>query len=445
MKKNILFLLLALPIFVMGQRLDIPKDNPGNHLDLKVVYQPFTIYNQNQNGHILSSKNDSLLLLKVNGAYYGKKKTGISKEVFNSYLTECPEALKISNSGFDLYSKSKTYGFSSKALRLVGGLGTIVYGIKYASTKSNSDLFTGIGFGIGWGSSFLLNRYSTKLYNRADKKMIESIEAYRLNCFAPLENNTIYDDSLKNGGNNSKENIFIEYFKNDARSLFFNAGLGAGITSYSDYKNGIACNAMVSKSGFALMGDFMNNKFSTNISKYDGYEWTVTASIPIFKSIKERKQKLNVGKYLGMTAMGDFKSVSVLSSLNIEGGIQNIVGNIEGSTTINSFTFDSKINRAGISYSGYYFVKYKFNDNRFSPKMRYNLVYLRLYAHALLNINTEYDIIQHSIFNEDPKFNKYGGVLGWDLIYSRLPIGNLKINLEGGQYNYTGDSFRYDF
>lgn len=444
MKRLLIYLLVIIPVLAIGQRVHIPKENLGNHLDLKLVYQPFRLNVQNNYGHVISSKKDSLLLLKVNGGYYGHKETGVSKPVFKSYLKDCPEALKISNSGFKLYSKSKQTTFLSNTVKLVAGIGTIVYGIKYWNSRNNSDLYTGVGFGIGWGSSFLLKNYANSQYRKADKKMLNAIDTYRLNCFDPIETPLTNEDSTKHGESNRGEKMLLNYFKNDASSFILSAGLSSGISSYSRFKIGLGGNAMIAKSGFALMGDVLNSKFSTDISENEGIDWTLTASVPIFRSIKKKKIEVAAGKYLGMAFTGDFEGVSLLSSLNIDGGIQNISSYRGPSYPINGFSYKSRFNRVGLSYNAFYFLKYRLNDNRFSPKMRYNLIYLRLYAHALLNMNTEYNITKQTPSNVNPKFNKYGGVLGVDILYSRLPFGALMFKLEGGQYNYTGDSARFD-
>lgn len=428
-----------------GQRIEIPKDNPGNHLDLKLVYQNYTVNTRNNYGHIMSSKKDSLLLLKVNGAYYSHKETGVSKQVFKRYLSECPEALKISNSGFNLYKNYRQNTNLSNALRIVGGVGTLVYGISYFKSKNTANLYPAIGFGLVFGSSYFFKKYANSQYRQADKKLINAIETYNLNCFDPPDNLPINTNSNENVQNNSNEKILLEYHKNDARSLLLSAGLSSGMTSYSDFKLGAGANALISKNGFQLSGDIFSNKFSTDISEKDGLEWTLTASIPVLRSIRERKLKIEASKYLGISFTGDFEGISVLSSLNIEGGIQNISANIESAATINGFFYKSKLNRAGLSYNTFYFIKYRLNDNRFSPKMRYNLANFKLYAHALLNINTEYDITEHTFFNVNPEFNKYGGVLGFEMLYGRLPFGSIKFNLEGGQYSYTGAEFRFDF
>lgn len=445
MKKFIVCFIMILPILLTGQRIEIPKDNPGNHLDLKLVYQNYTVKTQNNYGHTISSRKDSLLLLKVNGAYFSSKETGVSKPVFNKYLSECPEALKISNSGFNLYKKNRQFTHLSNALNIVGVVGTIYYGYSYLKSKKNSYLYPTIGFGIVFGSSYFFQKYANSQYHKADKKMLNAIEIYNLNCYVPPDNLPINANSTENGQNNKNEKILLEYHKNDARALLFSVGLSSGITSYSDYKFGAGANALISKNGFQLYGDIFSNKFSTDFYEKDGLEWKLTGSIPILRSIRERKLKVDAGKFLGISFIGDFEGISLLSSLNIDGGIQNISANIESDGSKNGFHYKSKIKRAGLSYNTFYFIKYRLNDNRFSPKMRYNLVNLRLYAHALLDIKTEYYITDPTFFNVNPEFNKYGGVLGLDIIYSKLPIGSFKFNLEGGQYNYTRDDFRFDF
>lgn len=444
MKVIISIFLLVLPFFVISQRIEIPKDNSANHLDLKLVYQPFNSNIQNSNGHVISSKKDSLLLLKVNGAYYSHKESGVSKSVFKNYLKECPEALKISDAGFKLYNKNRKATMLSNTLKFVGIVGTTIYGYKYLNSKKSSDLFTVVGFGVGMGTSILLNSYANSLYNRADKKMLSALDNYRLNCFNPIENPDISNDSLKNGGNNEHEKVLVDYFKNDARSFIASAGLSAGISTYSNFKLSLAGNAMIAKSGFSLSGDVLLNKFPANISESDEIDWVITASVPLLKLIKMERVNLDAGKSFGITYSGNFEGVNILYSLNIDGGIQKIKANVESLEEINDFLFNSNINRAGLSYNAFYFVKYKLEDNRFSPRMRYNMAYLRLYAHALLNMKTEYSIIERTAFNKDPKFNQYGGVLGIDILYSKIPFGSFLLKLEGGQYSYTGESIRFD-
>ena len=433
-----------------SQRGDVPKDNPENALELKVVFQEYERVTTNQYGHTLKREENEYLNLKVNGMYLENGVTGISDSHFNQYLSNCPTALDLGLDGLKTYKKSNwDYRFSNwtKIIGYVGAASILFSSV--SDERSVSPIAIGATT-LGFGGSFILKRRGRKREQQGDKMIVDAFEIYNKDCFrADLYKALPANTDSDNGQSNKDEKILLDFLSHDIYAgllsispqvgfSFFEAPFLNYGAQFSYFKKGLNLKA----NGF-LTSTFGSDSGPTNSE----YGWSGLVTIPMLKGEKQAKSTfLILGKMQGLEATASIENrpSTWLRSLGIDLGIDyNQFDALDQGILINDFRVNSTQLRAGLSLSLFSETKFSINDNRFSDKMRCPLFMSRLYLNAIYNQEKNYDVFSSAFLHTDPELpdSDIGFVIGWDMIYSSIAKNrSFTFSIEIGKYPIFNES-----
>jgi len=430
MKNTIVLLALTFPLFLFGQRGDVPKTNPDNALDLKVVFQEYSVTTYSRYGN--TTQSSEYLNLKVNDLYLPGGGTGISAKHFNQYLANCPKALDLSIDGLSMYDKrNKNYRYGN--FSMLGGFGAGAFiMLRKGSDIDKASAITGASIVVGGMlTNYLFRRRAQSYKRKGDDMIVNAFDIYAENCFkselysAASEETKTATQGADNGENNDKEQVLIDLISNNSDSKFLSFSLLGGVSmldalgvhvgpELAYYKKGMHFNAY----GFAT------KSIGADIPSNDDFEFGGSASItvPFIKSNSPTKKiYLNLGSLHGMDAVAESETmdVKVYKSFGLDLGAEYYQQNVsQFDPLINDYFVKATSFRGGLSRSLFSEVTYKVDDNRFSEGIRYATALLRFYAHALYNFDTDYQIVPTG-FNRDPEVrDDIGYVLGMDLRFA---------------------------
>lgn len=444
MKFANILIFLFFSVALICQRGDVPKENPENSLDLKVVFQEYTITTTSD--HVVTRiEENEFLSLKVNNMYLPNGNTGISKSHFDRYLGNCPKALDLSLEGLDRYSESKQKLRMSNLSRLAGLLGGIYFGARAFGQEDNTSGYIALGaFAAGFSASYIFKDKARSIEIDADNMIVSAFDLYANECYRADFSMDIdkVEDVLDNGDVNNDEKILIDIRSNNISSPLYTVGALLGFSFFeastynygpelSYYNKGFHLNAKGYLSG-AIDASLPDNPET----QYGG---SIVGSIPIFGGVKtSTKSFLSLGRYKGMDAYATSDEIpfDYYRALSVDLGAdyhQQYGSNFE---LVNDYFVESVTLRTGLSFSLLSESSYTVDDNRFSEKVRYSLFQARFYANLLYNYDTDYEILSDKFFHDDPFLDdELGLVLGFDIKFGRsLKHGGVTTSLEVGKY-----------
>ena len=259
MKIRLALIFCVFSFVVSAQRGDIPQENPDNALDLKVVFQEYTVTTTYAHGGRTTSKGE-YLNLKVNNLYLEDGYTGIDKQTFQKYLSNCQPALDLGLQGLDAYKQSNKIYKIGNWIQW-GGFGTGAY----LALNDGSDIDGGtltklfVPFVTGMVGKFILSKRGKKIEKSADNLIVDGFGYYADNCFKPdLNNASAYEpyeeEVIDNGESNDKEEILIDFLSNNPESKFLTIGATLGMSTLTSPNFKIGPDVSYYKKGFYLNG-----------------------------------------------------------------------------------------------------------------------------------------------------------------------------------------------
>ena len=454
MKLRLAIIFCILSSVVSAQRGKVPQKNPDNSLDLKVVFQEYTVTTTYAHGGYTTSKGE-YLNLKVNNLYLEDGYTGIDKKTFQQYLSNCPKALDIGLQGLDKYKESNKFYRIGKWFQW-GGFATG----GYLALRDGDDIDEGtltklfVPFLTGMAGKFILSRKGRKLEKRADDLVVDAFGYYSDNCYRPdLDNSSAYEpsenESIDNGESSNKEEVLLDIISNNPKSKFLTIGGTLGMSSFSSpnlklgpdvsyYKEGFYLNAHAYISRYATLGEP-----SSIDPQYGGY---LLASIPFRKKVKQpKKSYLSLGTMQGLETVAESESADLkyFAAFSLDMGVDHSQQYVNKFGSFEEYFQKSSMVRAGLSRTIFAETAFNVNDNRFSNKTRYQVGFVRLYLNALYDLGTEFNddfITTNPIFNLNmiPEVNSdLGFAFGVELKGTqKRKKGAFIFNLEGGRYPF---------
>lgn len=389
--------MLLVTLSLVGQRMEVPESNPDNGLDLKIVFQEYTVTTSHGNGAVTSQKG-KYPLLKVNGVYLPGGYTGINKTDFNSYLGSCPKALDIGLDGLKSYKKarlskriSNIVGFGAMA---VGGITSLGDNRTLGATIFGGGLATWLGFGFN----------AKRLDKRGNNQVVDAFGHYGESCYDASKNTFDYveDEDVEHGDTNEGDKVLIDVLTNNAKTYLLAAGVSGTMAFLEDGLVGYGAGALMYKRG--LYADVAAHKirsigtFSEDtdaLSSANEYFLSATVGVPIFSRVKKGKLPLTLGKVQGFLSAGVLDDVGVGTALSVRAGINRYRQiNYSSFDDFKQYASTSTLVRAGISWSGNTELSFGVDDNRYTESVRFALSNAMFYVDAVYNLSTEYEVIE---------------------------------------------------
>jgi len=399
----ILLIFSALSTPVTSQRLEIPKNNPDNSLDLKVVANTYTVTESSRTHY--SQYEADFLLLKINNAYLPKNKTGIDKKTFNTYLGNCPKALDLGLQGL----KGKKQAKNLTRLGWASGIGFLLGAGKVASSafedeSSSKGILAGVLAGAGFASYISFNILAGKKETKARKHIIESFDKYNSQCYdSSLNNIPIAENAIDNGASNRDEKIGVDVLANAPGSAHISVGPLVATGSLDD-------------NYFSYGGSFLY--LSDDLSPQ--YLLSVGGGFPFFTKETEG-QTLNKEKAYNLDTYIYMDNTISLKSLKVEGAFNHYQMYNLSNSSVGDYHVRGSLIRAGLSWNRMMDVIYNIDDNRFTEKKRVQMKNRSFYAHAVYNLSSEYEFLSSN--TEEPDRSDLGIALG---VRGRKSIFNTK-------------------
>lgn len=442
MKLFQLFFIILISIPAMGQRGEVPKKNPDNKLDLKVVFQEYTRTTTNRYGHVVHREEDEYLFLKVNNLYLKDGITGIDKRHFKNYLSACPKALDLGLDGLNTYKRSHFLKRVSSGVQLAALIGGAIYGLRWFKSKNNADRNIAIGTALGgYGLGYVIKLGSKRLEHRADRIIVSAFDRYAEECYSPDPNAPMTTPSaIENGVSNKDEGILLDLKSNNPKAGVFAIGPAAGVTHYDAPVLNYGLESSVFLKGFYLQASGYLSSLLFKDSEIDldrQYGASASLSIPIIAGVRNsKKANLFLGNLSGMSSYVEEFGHKSYNSLAIDIGGNHYRQYSLNHPDINPYRVTSTLLRGGLSYSSFTEMSYGINDNRFSDKTRYAMAVQRVYVNILYNYQNEYEVVSSSILAKDPVLeDKIGYVAGLDILRGSISkFTSYKFGVEAGKY-----------
>ncbi len=443
--------LLFITFNIFGQK----NLNPDNKLDLKVVYQNYTIETK------YSSEKAKYLLLKVNDEYLKDGYTGIDKVTFKSYLAKCPKALNKVNLGLNEFKKSSRvewigYGGST----LLAFLAYTSY-IKYDMDKTKkSNLYGAIGFGTGALGSMVYSWIKSSDYNKkGNKSIIDGFDLYNKSCYVKPLQDTLPKaksqtkvnkvDITGNGESNENEGVDINVINNDnSKPIFALVGaLNCGLT------NGFFVAGKIKpfyyKKGLTVSGYYNYNVIDElvidgdeGVSYPKRFRYGADLTIPLSTKDKMISNDLYLGISNGIKFFAKTK-IKTFLSWGVDLGISNNRAFVTRDEDVNSFSgiTENSIIHFGPSFTFSNNVHYKVNDDRFNIEKNYKS-WARPYIRGLYALNNKISDV-NLIVQPNVKTSNIGIVAGFEFLRLKKNFGfnaGLSVGLYPGlPKNYGGE------
>ena len=432
--------ILCFCLALNAQRGDIPKENPDNALDLKVVFQEYTITTSNQYGATLSKEEGQYLNLKVNGLYQEDGDSGISRDNFKRYLSNCPKALDLSLDGLDAYSKSSRSWGIGRWGSLAGFIGGGVLALRSINSGNTTSTYIGAGiFAASLGLRIHSKRKAKRFERKGDEFIVDAFKLYSEECYRPELNTQItYDDGLESGDSNKDEKILIDVKSNNVNSGLLTIGGFVGVFIKDSYNYIVGPNVSIYKKGFYanfdgyLIGNIGELSLMETEDQYGG---SLFLSVPLLRGSRSEKSQLMLGQMQGFESNAILDDVMTHRSLGIDLGVSRFQQYAESLELTNDYFVETTLLRGGLSISQFSEISFGVEDNRYSKNTRYSMLLARLYGNVIYNYKTSYNVLSSQFLHTDPSHNDYGFVMGLDVKYSRNKrIGNVNINVEVGKY-----------
>jgi len=395
----VITILLAFSYHTQGQRIDVPTDNPDNGLDLKIVFQEYTVTSHHNNGAVTRQKG-KYPMLKVNGVYLPNGNTGVNRTDMKAYLMNCPEALDLGFEGLSSYKKSRW----SARLANFGGFGLMITGgLTYSGEQKSlgRTLFaTGLAtyFG-GWIGKKILEK-------RGHKQVVDAYGLYMDNCYDSTKNVYEYveDDDVEHGATNEDDEVLIKVLTNNAKTYLAAAGLNGSMSFVEDGFVGYGADAIFYKRGlYAEASALRIHSFSTFSEDLDGlssaneYHLSASVGIPIISRVKKGGLPLIMRNMQGYMTSGVLDDVGVGTALSVRGGLNRYRQiNFSSFDDFKKYASTSTLIRAGLSWSSNTELTFGVDDNRYAEKTRYSLANTIIYLDAVYNLSTKYEIVEEN-------------------------------------------------
>lgn len=454
MRVTLIIALIVSSLFTLnGQRVSIPKDNPNNALDLKVVFQKYTeVQSRNWGGR--TYKKRKYPLLKINDFYLEDDKTGINKEDFENYLANCDRSLDLGLSGLNYYKKSN----QSKTISNLGFLGltagSLYFGFRHLKEKEmgnlgNQDRNIGIGLLAGAiATKITFNIRSKNQYKLANKQIIDAFDLYRQDCYDSTAENPLSIQSANktdNGDYNDKEKILINVHTNSINSTLWTFG---PVIGYHYYSNPIIEYGLVTslfKKGFALDASYyrglnFNKLISDNFQDLSNTQQggSLLLGIPFFRNTKPGKTPLFLGQSQGLSFNGTTEDVRLLKTIALNAGIDHYQEYVLDHDLEMDHYVTSTFARGGINLSMLSELSFIVNDNRFDDRKRYGMFSASVYMHVLYRISSSFERVNDlNPLVVEPDYNDIGYVIGMNIKSTAKRasrFGAVYCRLEGGKY-----------
>lgn len=461
MKIPFAFIALVFPLLLSAQRGEVPTKNPDNALDLKVVFQEYSVATYSKYGN--TSQEGEYLNLKVNDMYMPEGGTGISRMHFERYLSNCPKALDLSIDGLSMYDKSNKYYKYGNYVMLTGfGIGAAIMlqpGRDFTGTDVIGGLSAALVGGIG---KFILGRRGQKIEKQGDQMIVDAFDIYAQSCFdaesytPPTNTQPSANDGIKNGGaengeSSNSEEILIDILSNNAESKFLSVGGMVSASRLDVFSVNYGPEFTYFKKGFYLNAFAYGSKtIGVDVPGVDALEFgtSLVTSIPLLKGVSQQKKSvLNLGKSQGFTTLAESETIvtDIYKSLSIDLGIDYNQQHVDSYTPeTNNYFLKSTLLRGGLSRSLFAERSFKVNDNRFSDKVRHAAMVFRFYVNAVYNLNTDYQIVPKS-FGDNPELEtNLGYVFGIDMKFaSNSKNRATSFILEGGRFPIVNSMKRW--
>jgi len=432
----------------LGQENSKPYNNPDNTLDLQAVYQNYDIVKTGRYGNTSSEKAE-FLLLRVNEKYLADNDTGINRNAFKGFLSDCPPSLDLALNGLDNYSSSESTMF----LRTIGSAvlygGGLIYAYKgFSGDQKKSDRGIAAGLLLGGITYSYVLKYKAKSQRQSGHdKIIDALNLYSENCYnEPDPGSTpAAKPELENGETNDDEKIEIEMISNNAHASLSNIGVNGSTIFLDNLSYGIGANLGWYKKGWYVDGVFTKIMYRLGQETIDNpntqFSTKVNVGIPIFSGVKEKSDILDVGSAYGIQYSSKLNKTNMYRALSLEGGVQRYQMYFQETTgNTRDYFVKSTMLRGGLAFSLFTQRNYIIKDERFSSKVRKHVMQFRLYANAVYNYNNEYDILPSNGFLDvDPTFTEIGYVGGFQAKLNSVLIGLLDVELEIGKYPIHND------
>ncbi len=463
MRASLLLVLLTLTQLSLAQFNAKPYSNPNNNLNLKAVYQNYQIVTRvNQYGHT-RTEDAEFLLLKVNDQYLKFNDTGINKDAFNGFLSNCPQSLDLALVGLNSYSQSRTNHIFRNIGTYALYIGAATFGLKSLNEnnrKKNQFIAAGsLVSGITY--SYLMNRRTKKLRQVGHDQIIDAMAMYQSSCFeAPektsdsdnktdLENQNNYTTTseTQNGESNENEKIDIDVISNNVEgSLFTINGNGTSIV-LDNVALGYGGHIEWFKKGWYIDAGYNNLVYSIGFSDIpqDNKQFigNLKIGIPLFKGVKDIDDIVHIGSAYGIQYSGKLKDAKSFQSLSLEGGIQHYqMYSGDDLSFRKEYFVKSTFLRGGLSYNIFIEKKYKINDERFSNAIKHDSRKFYFFANAIYNSQTEFDIFPRPnslIQYTDPVEKSLGFVGGIGASFNKFILLPFRFELEIGRYPINND------
>ena len=443
-------MLMLLPFVVISQRGDVPTTNPDNTLDLKVVFQEYTVTTTSRYGN--TSSKSEYLNLKVNDMYMPNGGTGISEMHFRRYLSDCPKALNLSLDGLSMHDKGRGKANIGKYAMLGGAVVGGYFMFRNTENFDKASVTTGVSIAAGGIlTNYIFQRLGKSDRQKGDKIIVSAFDEYAKSCYQPdlnaLSPSTEYpeQEDAGNGENNKDENLRIELLSNNADSKFLSVTGKVGISFYDGLALNFGPEITFYKKGLYFNGYAHGSKsIGDDVLAIDNLEYGGSAllTLPFIKSkAKLKKANLSVGKMQGMEtlAMVEDSDLQMYKSYGIDLGADYFQQHVSSFSDLNTYFVKSTLFRGGLSYTRFSEVSFKVNDNRFSKDNMYNTVVARFYLNALYNFDTDYQVMPSQFMRGPSLEDEIGLVLGIDLKGSRNKNRAYSFLLEVGKYPVVND------
>lgn len=449
MKLTITFLIAILPFIAFGQRGDVPTTNPDNALDLKVVFQEYSVTTYSKYG-ATSTHNSEYLNLKVNDLYLPGGGTGISAKHFDRYLSNCPKALNLSKKGLGMYDKrdkNNTYG-NIAMLAGFGAGGYLLFTNAENFDTKKGPIVAGASVVLGGMlTKYLFGRRASGFKKKGDKMIVDAFDIYAETCFnSDLYSSEIEDSQpetmdAENGQNNNNENVLLDILSNNADSKFLFLGVTGTVSALDAFDVNIGPELSYFKKGFYVNAHpYYIKSIGEDVVGNDDFElgFSGLASVPfIGGKSKLKKARLELGRMQGINAVAVSKEkTDAYKTVGLDVGIDYNQKNVsQFSPEVNNYFIKSTTVRGGLSRSLFSETSFNIDDNRFSKEPRYIAVMARFYLHALYNLNTDYQFVQKPFGSNPSLDSELGYVLGMDFKWAGNSTNRaFSFVLEGGKY-----------